>query len=150
MDRMNSTSTPLETYHGVPDGWSKDEIVSTHKLLSGTHDIDGQDATEPGASDWLPDRYNWLQYCETLRRIAEGILEGDAACIEIAIRYIELNCVGSYSGFIRERLAMCLKNQELTKSQIERLKTHFQKLIDSKMCFDEFREYKNYGSGFYD
>jgi hypothetical protein len=142
MERMNSRNTSLEIYHGVPEGWSKEEIISTHKSLNGSHNIEGPNATEPGAPSWLPDRYNWLQYRETLRRVAEGVLEGDLACIEIAIRYIELNYFGSYSGFIRERLARCLKNQELTNSQIERLKTHFQKLIDIKMCFDEFREYK--------
>jgi len=142
MDRKNSRNTSLEAYHGVPKGWRKEEIISIHKSLAGLHNIEGLDATEPGVPSWFPDRYNWLQYRETLRRVAEGVREGDPACIEIAIRYIELNYFGSYSGFIRERLARCLKNQELTNSQIERLKIHFQYLINSKMCFTEFREYK--------
>ena len=142
MMSKDSNTIPLEIYHGVPNGWSKGEMINEYSRLGGAFSINGQEATEPGAPAFLPDRYNWLQYRETLYRINEGVRKNDSVCIELAIRYIELNYIGSYSGFIREKLARALKGASLSSSQKERLKTHFCKLIENNECFQEFREYK--------
>ena len=141
MERISSRNIPLEIYHGVPKGWSRSELVATHKSLGGSFAIASLEATEPGAPSWMPDRYNWLQYRETLRGIAKGIKAGESACVELAIRYIELNYFGSYSGFLRARFARLLKSQNLSKTQISRLNTHFEFLIQNKQCFEEFKEY---------
>lgn len=66
----------------------------------------------------MPDRYNWLQYRATLYKIADGLSENDPVCIELAIEYIELNYFGSYSGYIRERLARLLKSANLEYKQL--------------------------------
>ncbi len=142
MSRKDSQTIPLEIYHGVPKGWSKSEIISEHRNLDGTFSLNGVDATEPGAPAFLPDRYNWLQYRETLYRVNEGVKANDSACIELAIRYIELNYIGSYSGFIKEKLARALKGAKLSGSQKKRQRTHFQNLIKNHECFQEFKEYK--------
>ena len=141
---MASTSSniPIEAYHGVPEGWSKPEIVATYDALNGEFSIEVPEATESGAPSWLPDRYNWLQYRVTLHRVADGVRLGDPALIELAIRYIELNYFGSYSGFIKERLARALKSQSLSKSQNDRLKQHFRFLVANGQCFQEFKEYR--------
>ena len=89
MNSNDSKSIPLQQYHGVPAGWSRDEMIAEHRKLDGSWPIDGPDATEPGAPDFLPDRYNWLQYRKTLYRVGDGVRADDAACIEIAIRYIK-------------------------------------------------------------
>jgi len=138
----DSCTIPLEIYHGVPNGWSKEEIISEHRRLGGTFSINGEEATEPGAPAFLPDRYNWLQYRQTLYKVSEGVKANDNACIELAIRYIVLNYIGSYSGFIREKLARALINASLSSSQKERLRKHFRNLIDRNECFQEFKEYK--------
>lgn len=138
---LRSSTTPLERYHGVPAGWTKTELIALHNTLGGTFPIDGEEASEPGAPAWLPDRYNWLQYRETLRRIAQGIQQKDPACIEIAIRYIELNYFGSYSGYLKARFAQLIKPQSLSKNQQIRLLTHFEYLIKAKHCLQEFKEY---------
>ena len=142
MNLKNSHTIPLEKYHGVPDGWSKDEIIAAHRRLRGVFSIIGEDATEPGAPAFLPDRFNWLQYRETLYRVCDGVRENDNACIELAIRYIELNYIGSYSGFIREKLARALKSTSLSSAHAQRLKKHFEGLIKKQECFEEFGEYK--------
>lgn len=141
MERISSRNIPLEIYHGVPKGWSRSELVALHESLGGIFPIAAVEATEPGAPSWMPDRYNWLQYRETLRGIAKGIKAGEPASIELAIRYIELNYFGSYSGFLRARFARLLKSQNLSKKQITRLKKHFEFLIKNKKCFEEFKEY---------
>jgi len=142
MSLKNSHTIPLEQYHGVPDGWSKDELVTEHRRLGGKFSIDGEDVTEPGAPAFLPDRYNWLQYRETLYRVCDGVRENDGACIELAIKYVELNYIGSYSGFIREKLARALKSVSLSSAHMQRLKIHFEDLIRKNECFEEFVEYK--------
>jgi hypothetical protein len=141
MDSNDSQSIPLQQYHGVPVGWSKDALIAEHRKLGGNWSIDGPDATEPGAPDFLPDRYNWLQYRQTLYRVGDGVRAKDAACIEIAVRYIELNYIGSYSGYIREKLARALKNVSPTPSQSDRLKQHFAVLLKENKRLQEFGEY---------
>ena len=141
MNSNDSQSIPLQQYHGVPAGWSRDEMIAEHRKLDGSWPIDGPDATEPGAPDFLPDRYNWLQYRKTLYRVGDGIRADDAACIEIAIQYIELNYIGSYSGYIREKLARALKSARLTRTQSSRLKQHFSALLKEDNCLQEFAEY---------
>ena len=131
----------LEIYHGVPSGWRAQEIIEEHVRLGGSFDLKGPDASEPGAPSWLPARYDWLQYRETLRRVADGMVVGDAACVELAIRFIELRYIGSYSGFIRSVLSRRLKHCSLTQAQHERLHAHFSALVIAEDRCDEFRDY---------
>lgn len=131
----------LETYHGVPTGWSKAELIATHRALGGLFDIAALEATEPGAPCWLPDRKNWLQYRATLYKIAEGVRAKDPACIELAVRYIELRYIGSYSGYIRTHLARGLKHALLSVEQKERLDQVFLSMVKRRDYTCEFREY---------
>jgi hypothetical protein len=132
---------PLEVYHGVPKGWYADDILAEHARLGGTYDLDGPEATEPGAPGWLPERHAWLQYREMLRRIADGVRAGDAACVELAVRYIELRYIGSYSGHLRSLLSRSLKHASLTDEQKTRLHAHFSDLVIREERTHEFREY---------
>jgi hypothetical protein len=132
---------PLETYHGVPKGWTKLDILAAQRTLRGSYDLDCPEATEPGAPSWLPDRWNWLQYRATLYRVADGVRAGDHSCTEIAVRYIILHHIGSYSGFIRARLARALRNATLSMEQKERLNSHFLELVESRNFTEEFSEY---------
>ena len=77
-----------------------------------------------------------------LGRVSTGVRANDDACIELAIRYIELNYIGSYSGFIREKLARALKSVLLAPSHSSRLKKHFASLVAEDNCFQEFGEYR--------
>ncbi|MEZ7957179.1 MAG: hypothetical protein QMC23_00255 [Rubritalea sp.] len=112
---LSSSNTPLENYHGIPKGWSKAEILSTYHDLGGLNISKIPEATEPGAPSWLPDRKNWLQYRAAIQTIIKLVQASDPAAIELAIRYIELNYFGSYSGYLRERLARGLKQQKLSE-----------------------------------
>ena len=141
MNHRFSQNTPLDRYHGLPEGWSKAELIAEHKKLGGTVSIEAPAATEPGAPTWLPCRYAWLQYKSTLNQICAGVALGDKACIELAIRYIELNYFGSYSGYFRGRFARLLKNQPLSDSQIMRLVLHIRELTKNKQFYLESREY---------
>jgi hypothetical protein len=132
---------PLEVYHGVPKGWCANEILAAHAQMGGTFDLRGPEATEPGAPDWMPERYAWLQYRNLVRRLADGILADDPACVELVIRYIELRYIGSYSGYLRSVLSRRLKHASLTPSQKARLHRHFLRLVAEGDRTLEFRDY---------
>jgi hypothetical protein len=132
---------PLEVYHGVPKGWYATGIVAEHARLGGQYDISGPEATEPGAPRWMPERKAWLQYRQTLCRVADGVAADDPACVEIAIRHIELRYIGSYSGFVRSLLSRRLKHASLTPKQKERLHRHFRELPLGGERSVEFKDY---------
>ena len=131
----------FEVYHGVPTGWAASQVLAEHEKLGGTFSLLGPRATEPGAPAWLPDRDGWLQYRAMLYRVAEGVRANDPACVELAIRYIELRYIGSYSGYLRARLSRSLKSATLTTDQKQRLIAHFLNLIEKEERTEEFREY---------
>lgn len=141
--RRTSRNTPLEIYHGVPAGWRKPDVIAAYKSLGGNGLIDLPEVTEPGAPNWLPDRYNWLQYRATIKQLAALARTGDLAAIELAIRYIVLNYFGSYSGYLRASLARALKHPHLTKQQETTLTGHFSELVSNKQCMQEFKEYSS-------
>jgi hypothetical protein len=120
---------PLAKYHGVPEGWSAEEIVRAHERLGAEHTLSILRASEPGAPAWLPERDSWLQYRAALYAIAEGVGSGDEACVELAVRFIELRFIGSYSGYVREKLARRLRRAVLTREQRSRLHDHFSRLL---------------------
>ena len=133
----------LEVYHGVPKGWAKEEIIAMHQSLGGTFNLNSFIQTEPGAPSWFPDRKNWMQYRKTLYLLADGVEACDKACIELCVRYLELRYIGSYSGYIRARLARKLKYAALTKQQIERLNEIFLAIVTNRDYTEEFNAYVN-------
>jgi hypothetical protein len=66
---------------------------------------------------------------------------------ELAIRYIELHYIGSYSGYIRVRLARALRKGELSEPQKDRLNQHFLRLVETGNFTAEFKEYKKLWRG---
>lgn len=145
--QLTSRTVPLNIYHGVPEGWRREEVIRIHRELGGTCVIDGPLATEPGAPAWLPDRHNWLQYRATLHRVADGVRKNDPACVEIGIRFIELDHIGSYSGYIRARLARALRPALLSTEQKVRLDEHFLHIVITQNFREEFSEYQKLWPG---
>lgn len=132
---------PIEVYHGVPTGWHAEEVFAEHTRLGGTFDLSGPQATEPGAPSWMPDRNAWLQYRETLHRIADGVNADDLACVELAVRYLKLRYIGSYSGYIRSLLSRHLKHAMLSTEQQGRLHRHFCNLALIDQGTHEYKDY---------
>jgi len=126
-------NVPWDVYHSVPDGWDVESVLGEHRRLGGRFHI------EPKA----PSVFNspWSRYRDLLYRIADGVRARDAACVELAVDYIELRFIGSYSGYIRSLLARRLKHVELTEQQRYRLSAHFLHLLKSGDRCHEFRDY---------
>ncbi len=124
-----------------PKGWYAAETIAEHTRLDGKFPIGRPKTSEPGAPDWPPDENAWLLYRATLYRVADGVGKNDPACVELAIRYIELRYIGSYSGFIRSLLSRGLKHATLIVSQTQRLHDHFLTLVLRGERTEEFRQY---------
>ena len=123
----------FEEYHSVPEGWDQESVLAAHEALHGTFDLQPM---------LVPQNYDpWLKYRGALYAIAEGVSSGDRASAELAVRFIELQFVGSYAGFVRELLARRLKHVELTQEQRQRLSAHFLSLLETGVHCQEFHEY---------
>jgi hypothetical protein len=140
--RHRGAQLSLEHYHGVPKGWNADDIFAQHAAMKGQFPISDFVIGKWGAPSWMTNRYEWLRYKATLNRVADGVRADDAACVEIAVRYIELRYIGSYSGFLRAKLARGLKTVELSERQKDRLNAHFLKLVIERDYTEEFRAYR--------
>ncbi len=105
--------------------------MATHRRLGGVYAIGGNEDGE-----------GWFAYKRSMYRVADGVKAGDRACVELAIRYIELHHIGSYSGYIRALLARRLKHVELTEDQKRRLIHHFEQIVANRDYRQEFRDYK--------
>lgn len=134
-------TNPWHTYHGVPAGWRADDIVREHARLGGSFPLRVPDPVEVPGPRTVPGQEGWLHYRLTVHRLAEGVRACDAACIELAIRYIRLHYIGSHAGYLRERLARALKHAPLQESQQRRLHEHFAALCLRGERTHEFGEY---------
>ena len=118
-----------EKYREVPEGWHVEELIETYARLGGRLSIriDGFRESIPQACSqaWK----DWLCYRNMLYRISDGVKAGDPACIELAVRYIELQYIGSYAGYLRARFSRNLKHAVLTVEQKMRLHWHFSDLL---------------------
>lgn len=133
---------PWNVYHGIPVGWTKDDMVSAHRQMRGTYLIDSSFSMASGIREPTQEQLAWFDYRRTLYKIADGVRVGDRACIELAIRYIELRFIGSYSGFIRALLARRLKHVDLDTMMQERLIRHFEMIEANRDYTAEFRDYE--------
>jgi hypothetical protein len=124
---------PDEQYHSIPPGWSVEEILIASSALGGTFDL---------RPVQIPASYHaWLQYRRVMENIAAGVVAHDPASVELAVRYIELHFIGSYSGYLRQGLARRLKHVVLLEEQRVRLSRHFANLLRlGERCY-EFTEY---------
>lgn len=141
MSSYQGQSIPPRIYYGVPGGWHADEIVLEHARLGGDFALATPAPVEIRSPHRLPEQEGWLHYRQTVHRLADGVRGGDAACVELAIRYIELRHIGSYAGYLRERLARALKHAPLDEAQRRRLHGHFATLCLRGEHTHEFGEY---------
>lgn len=141
MSTYYGINVPWHIYHGVPLGWRAEQIVDEHARLGGRFALGIPAPVEIESPYSVPEQKGWLHYRRTVRRLAEGIRAGDAACAELAIRYIELHYIGSYAGYLRARLASALKHATLDAGQCRRLHDHFAALCLRGEQTHEFKEY---------
>lgn len=87
----------------------------------------------------MTQRYEWLCYRAVLRNVADGVRSGDDACTEIAVRYIVLAHFGSYSGYLRDRLARALLHAAMTERQKTELLRHSERLKADRTYYSELR-----------
>ena len=136
------TPTSLERYHAVPQGWQAEEIVAFHRQMRGTYPIAEIEIGTWHAPAWMTERHAWLKYCAVLRKVADGVRAGDSACTEIAVNYILLHHIGSYSGYLRSRLARALRHADIPPRKKVELVSHFDHLAAAHAYTFEWREYR--------
>ncbi len=130
---MGRLSRAHEDYYAIPEGWDVDSVLATHASMGGRYVL------EPLR---IPRDFDaWFKYRAVLYNVADGVRAQDAACVELAIRFIELPFVGSYTGFVRALLARRLKHVVLSEQQRRRLHQRFAHLVESGQRSHEFKQY---------
>lgn len=117
-------------------------MFQAHQELGGTFDITGAEAMVAGTPACSPDWLHWQKYKATLDKIVNGVDADDPACIEIAVRYIELRHIGSYSGYLRTHMARKLSRATLDTSQVDRLVRVFRRMVETRDYTWEFNTYR--------
>jgi hypothetical protein len=140
--RHRGQQLTVEHYHGVPVGWAADILFARHKKLGGWFPLSDFMIGPWSAPSFMSQRHEWLRYRTTLGRVALGIRAGDLACVELAVQYIELRYIGSYSGYLRAKLARALKSAELTAKQKQRLDAHFLNIVTERDYTGEWQSYR--------
>lgn len=130
---MSDRTGKYESYHAVPVRWGCEAIIAEHQRLGGTFDIAGT-PRQPPFPDGVVHHRLWYN-------LADGARAGDAACIELAVRFIEERFIVSYSGYARARLARVLKRAPLSPEQKRRLSTHFLTLLKEGERCHEFESH---------
>ena len=123
---------PTEVYHEVPPGWTKAEMLTAHRNMRGEFSIDIGMNYPCARADVSEACRRWYEYRETLRRVAEGARANDAACVELAVRYVEQRHIASESGYARARFVRALKSADLLDQQKERLNRHFISIVERR------------------
>lgn len=73
--------------------------------------------------------------------VTDGVQLGDAACIELAVCYLEADGMASGSGYRRARMARALCHAALAPEQCRRLRTLFLEQLRHGRMHQEYREY---------
>ena len=123
----------FESYHAIPARWSYESVIAEHRRLGGTFDIAGT-PRQTVFPNGIVERRLWYN-------LADGARAGDAACVELAVRFIEEHFIVSYSGYARARLARALKRAALSPEQKRRLSTRFLALLKRGERCHEFESY---------
>ncbi|MGE5094240.1 MAG: hypothetical protein ACM3SO_03825 [Betaproteobacteria bacterium] len=124
----------FEAYHTIPEAWEAPALLEAHRALGGTADLRSTPRPSEGRAGTTDFRAVWYN-------LADGARAGDAACIELAVRFIEAQLVVSYAGFARSRLARALRHAKLSPEQAQRLSSHFLRLLEADERCEEFSEY---------
>jgi hypothetical protein len=125
--------------YNVSGKWSVEEVQKRYASL--------REATglAPSGVDLQPrvfrndGGYAWIY--SVMERVADGLLVGDEACIELSIDYIVDDIFHTTSGYIRARMARRLKHVVLTDAQQDLLRAHFMNLLREGETPHELREY---------
>jgi hypothetical protein len=118
----------FDEYHQIPERWTADAIFARHLELGGTFPI----ATAPRSVTGV--------WGTSVRRLWYNIAN-DAACVELAVQFIEEHAIVSYSGFTRTKLARNLRHATITSPQKQRLSAQFLKLLETGNKCEEFATY---------
>ena len=130
--------------HGIfttrsPPGWTKAEMLIAHRNMRGEFSIDIGMNYRCASVPMSDECRRWHEYHETLQRVVDGARANDAACVELAVRYIEQRHIVSGSGYNRTRLVQSLKNADLLDQQKEHLNRHFISIVEHRDFTKGFR-----------
>ena len=85
------------------------------------------------------DRRRWIY--PVMDKVIEGIEQGDRACIEIGVEFIEEDERFPFGRIIKSNTARALRRAVLTPQQVERIRKRVVQMLIAEHIPREYREY---------
>lgn len=126
----------VHDYNGS-GSWSREAIQTRyHELAQRLH------VTNP--SDLRPRELtstdgHWVY--PVMERVIEGIEQGDAACIELGVEFIQEDQFFPFGRLLKSRTARALRRAKLTKYQIETIRKRVTEMLIKSNTPREYKEY---------
>lgn len=93
------------------------------------YELEPRTHTNSNGMTWI---YNIME------SVADGVKNGEPACVELSVQYIEDNVMGSTTGYIRERMARRLRRANLNERQKARLSFVFMQQLRHEKLLKEY------------
>lgn len=118
--------------------WGVADVQDRYRALH--RQLGGVDGFAPEPRCWTNAAgLTWVY--NIMESVTDGVQLGDAACIELAVGYLEADLMHSGTGYLRERIARALRHAPLGDQQRERLRRLFVGQLRDGRMHKEYREY---------
>ena len=131
-----SHSMTVIDYNGT-GWWGVQEILNRYLVYAKKYNIAApRDLTPTVHSE---DNKQWIY--PVMNRVIEGIEQGDLACAEIGIEFIEEDASFAFGQVLKSNTARALRRIELTPTQKERIRSRVIGMLRAGYIPREYRQY---------
>jgi hypothetical protein len=123
-------------YNGI-GFWSVEEIQKRYTAYARKYEV----ATVRDLSPMIHAENNKRWIYPVMDRVIEGIEDGDLACAEIGIEFIEENDSFPFGQTLKSNTARALRRVSLTDSQKERIRKRVVTMLQTGYLPREYRQY---------
>ncbi len=117
--------------------WSVEEILRRYREYARQFGIETLRDLRPLVHS--TDEGTWVY--PVMDRVFDGIEEGDLACVQLGIEFIETNESFPFGMILKSKVARALRHATLTETQKERVRKRVVEMLTSGYLPREFRQY---------
>jgi len=117
--------------------WSVDEVLRRYKEYAHQFGIETPRDLRPLVHS--TDRGTWIY--PVMDRVIEGIEQGDLACAQLGVEFIETSESFAFGMIIKSNVARALRRVTLTEAQKERIRKRVVEMLMTGYLPREFRQY---------
>lgn len=117
--------------------WSPDAVLQRYKLYARRNNVVSPRQLDPLVHE--AEGQHWIY--PVIEHVIRGIEEGDPACAEIGVEFIEESASFSFGRILKANVARALRRAPLTVEQQERIRKRVVEMLCTGYLPREFRQY---------